>query len=110
MRFRSWVMELARAARIAGRWHAEQSIAPCGQPGVKNWSEFRKRPDRKNRHEPLPTRQHANDFDPSEVTFTPAAIGSARVHLFRHLFTRVRPRPLQDFGVVVIQPLNATIA
>src|SRR5437764_3455283 len=101
MRFRSWVMDLARAARIAGRWHAEQSIAPCGQPGVKNWSEFRKRPDRENRHEPLPTRKHANDFDPSEIALPQAAIGSAHVHLFRILFPRVCRRGLQNFRVVV---------
>src|SRR2546427_2607879 len=110
MRFRSSVREPARAAGLAGRWHAEQSIAPCGQPGVKNWSDFRKRPDRENRHKPFPTRQDENYFDPSEVTFTPAAIGSAHVHLFRHLFARVWRRALQDFRVVVIQPLDATIA
>src|SRR6266568_2777610 len=75
MRFRSSVMELARAAGVAGRWHAEQSIAPCGQPGIKNWPHFREWPNRKNRHQPLPTRQHPNDFDPCEVTFAPTAVG-----------------------------------
>ena len=32
------------------------------------------------------------------------------MHLFSHLFARVRRRAFQDFGVVVIQPLDATIA
>ena len=110
MRFRSSVMEPARAAGLAGRWHAEQSIAPCGQPGVKNWSEFRKRPDRENRHKPLPTRQGENYFDPSEVSHCPTTIWTACMHLFGHFVARVGRGSFQNFRIVIVEPFDSMIA
>src|SRR6266567_7285956 len=103
-------MQLANAACIAGRRHTEECVPSLRQPTIKDGAKPSEWPNRKNRPQPLPTRQHPNDFDPCEVTLAPTTIDNAHVHLFRHLFARVRRRALQDFRVVVIQPLDATIA
>src|SRR5882724_2189710 len=110
MRLWSSVMQLARAASIAWGGHAEQSIALRGEPVIETWIHFSEWPQGKNGRQPLPTRQYANQFDPGKVPFGPAAVGEVRVHRVRHLFARARRRALQDFGIVVVQPLDAPIA
>jgi hypothetical protein len=103
-------MQLAYAAGIARRRHAEQRVAARRKPAIKNWPKFREGPDGHDRRQPLPTGQDANHFNPRKVSFAPAAIGSARVHLLGHLFERVRRGPLPDFRVVVVQPFDAPVA
>src|SRR5438477_13045280 len=107
MRFRSSVMEPARVAGLAGRWHAEQSIAPCGQPVVKNWSEFRKRPDRENRHEPFPTRQDENYFNPSEVSLWPTTMWNTRIHLLGLFVVRVWRSSFNNFRIVIVEQFDS---
>jgi hypothetical protein len=103
-------MKLAHPARIARRRNSKQRVATRGQPVIENWAKFGEGPHRKNRNQPPPTRQHANDFNPGKVAFHPTAIGRARMHRVGHLDTRVRRDTLQDFRIVVIQPLNSMIA
>ena len=77
---------------------------------IEDWAKFGKRPYREDRRQPLPTRQHANHFDPGEVTFGPTAARQTRVHLFGHRCARVRRGTFEDFRIVVVQPLDAVIS
>jgi hypothetical protein len=103
-------MQLAGAAGVAGRRHTEERVSPRGEPAIKNRSEFREWPPRKNGRQPFPARQHAKDFNPGKVAFGPASIRCARVHLVGHFLARVRRRALQNLRIVVVQPLDSPIA
>jgi len=103
-------VQLAHAAGVTRRRHAEQCVTTRSEPVIENWSQFCERPDRHYRCEPLPTRQYPNHFNPAEVTFEPAPVVESNVHLFRHLFARMRRGALQDLRIAVIEPLESTIA
>src|SRR5205814_5986874 len=104
------LMKLAHAACIARRWHTEQCVTSRCEPVIKDWAKFGERPQREDRRQPLPTRQYANHFDPTEVTFAPTTVGQTRVHLVGHRFARVRCSAFEDFRIVVVQPLKTMIA
>src|SRR2546423_14684386 len=104
------LMQLAYAACIA-RWrHAEQRITSRCQPVIEDWAKLSKWPHREDGRQPLPTWQHANHFDPREITFVPTTVGRAHVHFVSHRCARMRRCAFQNFRIVVIEPLNAMIA
>ena len=103
-------MQLTCPTRIAGRRHAKQRVSPRGEPAIEDGSQFREGPQRHNVRQPSPPRQHANHFNPGKVAFTPTAIAGVSVHLVRHFIARAGRRALQNFRIVVIQPLDSLIA
>ena len=103
-------VKLAHATFVTWRWYAEQGVAPCSEPAIEDGSQFRERPNVHYRSKPLPTRQHANDCNPGEVTFVPMPIRWANVHQLRHLFVRMRSCTFQIFRFVVIEPFQPLIA
>ena len=103
-------MEFADAACIAWRWNTEECVTTRSKPVIKTWTEFCEWPHRHNRCEPTPTRQHANHFNPSEVTFAPASVDKSNMHLFRHLFACVRLSTLENFRIVVVEPFEPPIS
>jgi len=104
-----WFVELTHSARITRRGHAKERVAMLCQQTIKDWPKLSERPDRHDGSQPPPTRQDANNFNPGKVTFAPATISCARVHLFGHLFACVRRGALQNFRIVVIKPFNSMI-
>jgi hypothetical protein len=104
------LMQLTHAAGIARGRNAKKRVASLRQLVIKDRPQLSERPDRHDRCKPFPAWQDANYFNPREVPFAPAAISRARVHLFRHRFSCMWRRAFQNFRIVVIQPLNASIA
>src|ERR1051326_718943 len=102
-------MQLTHATRIAGRWHTEQGVTTRGEPLIEHRSEFRERPNIHYWRYPTPARQNTNDFNPTKVTLGPTTIWRACVHLLGHLFSGVRRCAFEDFGIVVVKPLNSMI-
>src|ERR1043165_5857562 len=102
-------MQLTHAARIARWWNTEQGVATRSQPVIKDWAQFRERPNSHDRRQPSPSRQNFDDFDPGEITPGPATVSRARVHLLGHLFARVRACALKYLRIVLVQPLDATV-
>ena|SRR5687767_176504 len=103
-------MKLAHPTFITGWWYAEQSVAMRSEPVIEDGAKFRERPNAHDGSEPLPTRQHPNDFNPGEITFVPTPIRWSNVHLLGHLFVRMWRRAIQVFRIVVIQPFQSPIA
>ena len=104
-------MQLAHATFITRWWwYAEQSVSTRSEPAIEDGTKFRERPKAHDGSEPLPTRQHANDLNPGEVTFVPTPIRRSDVHLLGHLFVRMWRRAIQIFRIVVIQPFQPSIA
>ena len=106
---RQLLVQFAHAADVTRRWHAEQCVTTRSEPVIEGWAQFCEWPNRHYRREPPPTRQDANDFNPSGVTFEPAPVVMSNVHLFSHLFARVGRRALDDFRIVIVKPLQAMI-
>lgn len=104
------LVQLAHATFITWWWYAEQGVATRSEPVVEDGTKFRERPNAHDGSEPLPMRQHANDFNPGEVTFVPMPIRWSNVHLLGHFFARVRRCAVQNFRIVVIQPFQPSIA
>ena len=77
---------------------------------IEDWAKLREGPNFHDRGQPLPTRQHPDDFNPREVTFGPTAVRETSVHFVRHCFARVRSGAFQDFRIVVVQPLKPMIS
>src|ERR1051326_950809 len=103
-------MQSTDTAGIAWRRHAEQGIAARSEPVIEDWSKSGERPNFHDGCKPSPTRQDLDDVYPAPVTFAPGTVHRAHVHLFSHLFPRVRRRSFEDFRIVVIKPLNSPIA
>jgi len=102
-------MQLTQATRIAGRWNTEQGVPARGEPVIEDWSKFWEWPNIHYWGHPTPAGQDANHFDPGKVTFGPPTIWRACVHLLGHLFSGVRRCAFEDFGIVVVTPLNSMI-
>jgi hypothetical protein len=107
-RFCNLLVQLTHPTRIARRRHTEQGVTTRREPVIEDWSKFGERPHFHDQRQPFPARQNSDDFDPREVTCGPT-IRSARVHRLGHLFPGVRRRAFENFGIVVIQPLDSMI-
>src|SRR5688572_20531901 len=103
-------MKLAHATFITRRRYAEQSVATRGEPVIEDGTKFSERPNAHKGSEPLPTRQHADYFDPREVAFVPMSVRRTHVHLLGHLFTRMRRSAFENLGLIVIQPFKPLVA
>lgn len=104
------LVQLTHSALITRRRYTEQRVATGSEPVIEDGTKFREWPNAHDRGEPLPTRQHADDFNPGEVTLVPAAVGRSHVHLLGHFLVRMWRCAIQILRVVVIQPLQPLIA
>src|SRR5215831_11783047 len=103
-------MQPADTTRIAWGRHAKQRVASFCEPQVKDGAELVERPDRHDRRQPFPARQHANHFDPRGVTFAPTAVGRPHVHLLSHFSARVWDGALESLWIVVIEPFESMVS